>query len=71
LSGDCGPIEQSILNRYPLILVECEEGIRSNVVRLRLRPDSAAKQIHITMQDYSDGSWEKIVDQAVRELNAL
>ena len=70
MTGDCEPIQQSILNRYPLILVECEEGADFNTVRLRLRPDSQVKEVRITMQDYLDGAWEQIVDEAVRELYA-
>ncbi len=68
MSGDCALIEQSILNRYPLILVECEGRTDFNLVRLRLRPDSVVKEIRITQQDYLDGGWEQIVDQAVHEL---
>jgi len=68
VSGDCEPIEQSILNRYPLILIECQEGPDFNTVRLRLRPDAPVKEVRITMQDYLDGTWEQIVDGAVREL---
>ena len=71
MSGDCELIEQSILTRYPLILVECEAQTNFNLVRLRLRPDSPVKEVHLTMQDYLDGAWEQIVDRAVRELNAM
>ena len=71
LSGDCELIEQSILNRYPLILVECEARTDFNLVRLRLQPDSPVQEVHLTMQDYLDGAWEQIVDRAVRELNAM
>jgi hypothetical protein len=68
LTGDCEPIAQSILNRYPLILVECEERTGFNLVRLRLRPESAIKEVRITQQDYLDGTWEQIVDDAVHSL---
>lgn len=68
MNGDCELIEQSILNRYPLVLVECQGTSGLNLVRLRLRPDSAAKEVQITQQDYLDGTWEPIVDQAIRDL---
>jgi len=71
LSGDCELIEQSILNRYPLILVECEARTNFNLVRLRLRPEASVKAVHLTMQNYLDGTWEQIVDRAVRELNTM
>ena len=67
-SVDCTLIEQSILNRYPLILVECERQIDANLVRLRLKPDSCVKTVHITPQEYLEGDWENKVDRAVREL---
>ena len=67
---DCAVIEQSILNRYPLILVECVEMQKFNSIRLRLRPNAPMKELHITMQDYLDGVWEEKVDQAVRDLSA-
>lgn len=69
LTVDCAMIEQSILNRYPLILVECVETRNFNAIRLRLRPNSAMKEVRITMQDYLDGMWEEKVDQAVRYLS--
>lgn len=68
LTVDCAMIEQSILNRYPLILVECVEDRYFNAIRLRLRPDSAMTEVHVTMQDYLDGMWEEKVDRAVRDL---
>jgi hypothetical protein len=68
LTVDCAMIEQSILNRYPLILVECVEERKFNAIRLRLRPNSAMKEVHVTMQDYLDGMWEEKVDRAVRDL---
>lgn len=70
LTVDCAAIEQSILNRYPLILVECVEEQNFNTIRLRLRPKSPMKEVHITMQDYLDGMWEEKVDRAVRNLSA-
>jgi hypothetical protein len=69
LTVDCALIEQSILNRYPLILVECEENAEFNVARLRLRPNSLMKEVRITMQNYLDGTWEQKVDRAVRDLS--
>ncbi|HLK48267.1 MAG TPA: hypothetical protein VKT49_09040 [Bryobacteraceae bacterium] len=57
-----------ILNRYPLILVECERQIDSNLIRLRLKPDSSVKTVHITPGDFVEGDWENKVDVAVREL---
>ena len=71
LSGDCELIEQSILNRYPLILVECKEGADFNILRLRLLPDSPVKELHITTQDLQDGAWEQMVDQAIRALYTM
>ncbi len=65
---DCAAIEQSIINRYPLILVECVEMQNFNSIRLRLRPNSPMKEVHLTMQDYLDGMWEEKVDRAVRDL---
>ena len=70
LTVDCALIEQSILNRYPLILVECVAQRNFNTIRLRLRPNESMKEIHVTMQDYLDGMWEVKVDQAVRALSA-
>jgi uncharacterized protein YlbG (UPF0298 family) len=70
LTVDCALIEQSILNRYPLILVECVEQRNFNTIRLRLRPNSVMKEVQMTMQDYLDGMWEEKVDQAVRDLSA-
>ena len=69
LTVDCAMIEQSILNRYPLILVECVETRNFNAIRLQLQPNSAMKEVRITMQDYLDGKWEEKVDQAVRDLS--
>ena len=69
LTVDCTLIEQSILNRYPLILVECVEARNFNTIRLRLKPNSPMKEVHITMQDYLDGMWEEKVDRAVRDLS--
>jgi predicted nuclease of predicted toxin-antitoxin system len=71
LRGDCELIEQSILNRYPLILIECNEGIDQHMVRLRLRADSPPKMVQITTEDILDGNWEAIVDRAIRELYAM
>ncbi|GEM_PF-1797908 len=70
-SSDCTLIEQAILNRYPLILVECEEGDDSHRVYLRLTPNSAGKELKLTMQDLLDESWQEAVDSAVRELRAM
>lgn len=67
---DCALIEQSILNRYPLILVECMKKRNFNTIRLRLQPNSTMKEVYITMQDYLDGVWEEKVDRAVRDLSA-
>jgi hypothetical protein len=69
--GDCALIEQAILNRYPLILVECNQGINSHIVSLRLRPHSPAKEIHLAAQDLLDDDWLEMVDRAVRELPAM
>jgi hypothetical protein len=71
LSVNCALLEQSILNRYPLILVECEEQIDFNLVRLRFKPDSTVKTVRITLQDYLDGEWESKVEAAIRELYLL
>jgi len=71
LGGECELIQQSILNRYPLVLVECFEGMDAHVIRLRLRPDSPLKEVQITTQEYVDGTWEQAVDLAVRDLYAM
>ena len=71
LSLDCTLLQQSILNRYPLVLVECEERTDFNLVRLRLKPDSSPKTVRITVEDYLDGDWETKVETAVRELYTI
>ena len=71
LNGDCELLEQSILNRYPLILVECHPESNASLVRLRLSPDAPERQVRITTQDYLNGVWEKKVDKSVRELYSM
>lgn len=71
VSSDCSLIEQAILNRYPLILVECEDKLDSHLVRLRLRPHFPAQEVRLTTQDLSDDSWKERVDSAVRTLHAM
>ena len=62
LKRECDWIEHLVSTRYPNICIECREMHGSQyVLRLRLRPETSAKEVLFSVREYLDGSWEQRV----------